>query len=232
MRFLTLDGVTIARATALKPEGPTQELIRTQEGTIATDVSTPTRTGTLLGFDVGDSDWPLQASFVLFVRNVMEQARLHRSSGMGGPATAGDPLRLTVPQAVSEAKVETPEGAESTVKVRGGLVIVPEVQRTGLYRVSWSEPQHGALWIPVNLTSAAESDLRTPPSAASIGADAKVTAAGAEPESHRRFSWVLGLAALGFILFDVWYLTRRPRAARLGEGNKPRPPSRQEVPTA
>ena len=229
MRFLTLDGVHVAAARLLQPVSKRQALIRSDRGPIAADASTSSRGVTLLGFDVGDSDWPLQASFVLFVRNVMEQARLHRSSGMSGPATAGDPLRLTVPQSVQEARVETPDGAETTVKVRGGLVIVPEVQRTGLYRVSWSEPRPGALWVPVNLTSAAESDLRTPPSAEAIGADAKVTAAGAEPASHRRWSWLLGLTALLFILFDVWYLTRRARAPRLADMSKPIPPRRREV---
>ncbi|MEO7329227.1 MAG: VWA domain-containing protein, partial [Minicystis sp.] len=62
MRFLTLDGVHILRANALKPDGMSQELIRSQQGTIATDISTTTRTGTLLGFDVGDSDWPARST--------------------------------------------------------------------------------------------------------------------------------------------------------------------------
>ena len=97
MRFLTLDGVHVAKANALKPDGATQELIRTQQGTIATDISTATRTGTLLGFDVGDSDWPLKASYVLFMRNVLEQARAHRAHGMTGPARAGEPLRVSHP---------------------------------------------------------------------------------------------------------------------------------------
>src|SRR6185369_5883014 len=54
MRFLTLDGVHVSRANALAPEGATQRLVNAREGTIAADISSSTRTGTLVGFDVGE----------------------------------------------------------------------------------------------------------------------------------------------------------------------------------
>ena len=53
---------------------------------------------------------------------------------------------------------------------------------------------------------------------------------GAEPDAHNEWTWVLALIALGFILFDVWYLTREPRvrapAPAGGEPRAPRPPPR------
>ena len=58
MRFLSLDGVHVAKANLLKSDGASRDLIRTQVGPIATDISTPTRTATLLGFDVSETDWP------------------------------------------------------------------------------------------------------------------------------------------------------------------------------
>ncbi len=214
LRFLTLDGVYVARANLVRPEAVTQELIRTQAGPIAVDVSTPSRTATLLGFDVGDSDWPLKASFVLFVRNLLEQARAHRAQGATGPARAGEPLRATVPPSAKELTATDPQGEKVEVSLRGGLAVVPDVSKVGFYTLSWQGTQAGTLVVPVNLTSAAESDL-TPKPLQSAGGEVTVTAAGAEPESHNEWTWVLALVALAFIVIDVWYFTRAPRVRPL-----------------
>ncbi len=226
MRFLSLDGVTIAKANALKPEGPTQELIRTQEGTIATDISTPTRTGTLLGFDVGDSDWPLKASFVLFMRNLLEQARVHRAHGITGPARAGEPLRVRLPSSAKDVEVKGPAGDKLEVSLRSGLAVVPDISKVGLYQLSWQGPEGGALVAPANLTSATESDLGSVMAPAGPGKDAiKVTAAGVEPDAHNEWTWVLALLALGFVVFDVWYLTRKAQLSPAAPALSKRPPA-------
>jgi hypothetical protein len=209
MRFLSLDGIHIAQAKSLKPEGPTQELIRTQEGVVATDISSGSRTGTLLGFDVGDSDWPLKASFVLFVRNLLEQARAHRAHGAAGPVRAGEPMRVAVPASAQGLEVLGPAGEPIEASHRGGLAVIADTPRVGLYRLAWQGPQGGSVVVPVNLTSAAESDLTPRP--LETGGEIAVTAAGAQPEGHTEWTWVLALVALAFVLFDVWYLTRAPR---------------------
>jgi hypothetical protein len=228
MRFLTLDGVFVGSARTLEPESKRQELVRSDKGVIVADVSSSARSATLVGFDVGESNWPLKASFVLFVRNLLEQARLHRSSGVSGPALAGDPLRVSVPSNVREAEIESPDGSKQRVPVRGGLAVVPEVQRLGLYRVSFEEPVKGSLLVPVNLTSAAESNLSEKASLTGDG-DVAVTEAGAVPDTHQSFDWALALVALGFIVFDVWYLTRRPRRGSLGNRRPPLPLRQQPV---
>jgi hypothetical protein len=69
--------------------------------------------------------------------------------------------------------------------------------------------------VPVNLTSAAESDLTTKLLEKS-GNAITVTAAGSEPEAHNEWTWVLALLALAFVVIDVWYFTRAPRVKPLG----------------
>lgn len=214
LRFLTMDGVYVARASLVRPEAVTQELIRTQEGPIAADVSTPARTATLLGFDVGESDWPLKASFVLFMRNITEQARAHRAQGATGPSRAGEPLRATVPTSAKELEATGPGGEKVEVSLRGGLAVVPDASKVGFYSLSWQGPQAGTLVVPVNLTSLAESDLTSKP-LATAGSEVTVTSAGAEPEGHSEWAWVLALVALAFIVLDVWYFTRAPRVRPL-----------------
>lgn len=215
LRFLTLDGVFFSRANLVRPQAVTQELIRTQPGPIAVDVSTSSRTATLLGFEVGESDWPLKASFVLFVRNLLEQARAHRAHGAIGPARAGEPLRATVPGSAKELQATGPEGEKVEASLRGGLAVVPDVTKVGFYSLSWQGPQAGTLVVPVNLTSAAESDL-TPKAIEKIDSTVQVTAAGSEPEAHNEWTWVLALVALAFVVLDVWYFTRAPRVRPIG----------------
>lgn len=229
MRFLSLDGVSIARATALAPEGPTQELIRTQEGTIATDISTPSRTATLLGFDVGDSDWPLKASFVLFMRNLLEQARVHRAFGVTGPARAGEPLRVRLPASAKDVEVVGPTGDKLDVSIRAGLAVVPETSKVGLYKFAWTGPEAGSLIVPANLTSALESNVTAAITTAGPvqSGNVEVRAAADEPDAHNEWTWVLALCALGFVLADVWYVTRRPRQANV-EPSMPRKPPAPE----
>jgi hypothetical protein len=209
LRFLTLDGVHLRRASSLKPEAATQELIRTQEGTVATDISTSARTGTLLGFDVGDSDWPLKASFVLFVRNLLEQARAHRAHGLTGPARAGEPLRASVPRSARDLAATGPDGERIDVSHRAGVAVIAETPRAGFYRLAWQGPHAGSLVVPANLTSVAESDL-TPKPLATGGGKVVVSSAASQPEAHSEWTWLLALAALAFIVFDVWYFTRAP----------------------
>jgi hypothetical protein len=215
LRFLTLDGVHVAKAHRLEPGGRNQELVRTQEGAVMADVSSSTRTATLLGFDVGESDWPLKASYVLFVRNLLEQARAHRAHGVTGPARTGEPLRASLPAHVQKAEVVGPSGKKLESSLRGSLLVVPELDRAGLYHVAWEGPRGasdgGSIVVPANLASEAESDVRPRPLETDQGT-VDVAKAPAQPDAHREWTWVLALVALGFVLFDVAWLTREPRA--------------------
>ncbi|MEZ4315583.1 MAG: VWA domain-containing protein, partial [Polyangiaceae bacterium] len=108
-----------------------------------------------------------------------------------------------------------PDGEKLEASLRAGLAVVPDVARVGFYTLSWQGPHAGTTVVPVNLTSVAESDLTARP-LESAESKVTVTAAGAEPESHNEWTWVLALVALGFVMFDVWYFTRAPRVRPLG----------------
>lgn len=211
LRFLTLDGVGIASASALTPASAAGALVRAKDSVVIADATTPARTVTLIGFDVGESDWPLKASYVLFMRNVTELARAHRMSGFTGAAVVGEPLRVNVPQGARDVRAVDPQGAPLDASLRGGLVIVPSVTAVGLYTITYQAPLQGTVWVPVNLSSAAESDLsRTlaPPESASV----TVRSAEQAPERYRDLSWILAAVALALLLLEVIHHTRTPRA--------------------
>jgi hypothetical protein len=230
LRFLTLDGITISAARRIETAGPTEALVRTKAGVVVSDVSLPGRTGTLVSFDVGDSNWPLKASFVLFVRNIVELARTHRARGITGPARTGEPMRVRVPAEVDSVEIEDPEGRKSTTTAKNGLAIVPEVARAGFYFLSWKGPRPGSLLIAANLTSEAESDLR-PRGLAETPAKVTVASAAEVADAHTEWGWLLAAIALLLIAADAWWITRKPRAHALGV-QRPRLPDRPRMGSA
>ncbi|WP_394828412.1 VWA domain-containing protein [Pendulispora albinea] len=207
LRFLTLDGVHVSRATPLRAIGAEGSLVRAGTATLMADASIPGRAVTLVGFDVGDSDWPLQASFVLFVRNLVEQSRLHRIQGAAGPVRTGDPLRIAVPNGITTVRVEGPGMADHELSASGGFVVVPGVDRAGIYHVRWSSPRVGAATVAANLTSEAESDVLARKVLVDTSSGAGATTVRSTPGHREWNTWLLTFAAL-VLAFDLWWLTR------------------------
>jgi von Willebrand factor type A domain/Aerotolerance regulator N-terminal len=214
LRFLTLDGVHVAKSPALDARGAGASLVRTTTTTLVADASLPGRTVTIMGFDPGDSDWPLKASFVLFVRNVVELGRLHRAQGAAGPVRTGDPVRVAVPSGTTKIVADGPGMPERDVPARDGFAILPTVDRAGLYHVRWSEPHVGAALVAVNLTSAKESDIRA--RVVRIAGGSTFAGPSAARVSEGRDDWVrwLALGAALALALDVYWITRQPRARR------------------
>ncbi len=212
LRFLTLDGVHLTRATPLEAAGAGGSLVRAGTITVAADASSPGRAATIIGFDVGESDWPMQASFVLFIRNIVETARVHRAQGSVGPVRTGDALRITVPPEVDKLTIEGPGLSERELSARGGFAIVPAVDRAGLYRAKWTLPQIGGELVAANLTSDRESDIRPKNMTVGSGGGSQVTAGRMKDAHHEWAAW-LALAATALIAADLIWLTRKPKAA-------------------
>ena len=208
LRFITLDGVSIAKAHALDPPSAQSLLVKGREGALVVDISEAGRTGTLVGFDVGESNWPLRASFVLFVRNLAELARAHRQSHVVGPARSGSPVRLRVPSTLTQVRLTDPAGVESVLEARSGVAIIPHPDQPGFYLVSYAGPHPGVALSVVNLTSESESDLRkaTPGSAAGNASLAPTRSPVAEAPGD--WGFLLAAVALLAIVVQVVWLTR------------------------
>ena len=207
LRFVGFDGVSVARGRRLLPDGPAASLVTASAGSLIADVSGAGRTGTVVAFDVGESTWPLRASFVLFVRNLLELARSHRTGAVSGPARTGEPLSLRVPLDVTEVKVERPDKSEWKVPAHAGLAVGPGPERAGFYFATHAGAHPGSRLIPVNLTSAAESDLRV---AASVpGKTPPLRGASAVSDSTNDWAWLLAALALLLAVLDVLWVTRR-----------------------
>jgi hypothetical protein len=208
--YLTLDDVFVDEARVLLPDSSTDALARAGDSVLIADVSGVGRTATLLGFDVGRSNWPLKASFVLFARNVMERARRHQQFGVTGPVATGESVRLFVPRDVQELSVESPAERSFTARAEQGVGVLPPLLETGFYHVSWGGSQPGSVLIAANLLDPIESDLRSshaePTRATGLGPTAAPT-----PAPAFEYTWVAACLALIALCLDIAWLTRRPR---------------------
>src|SRR5690606_27187647 len=129
LRFLHLDDLFLAKASILEVPGKNQELVRTSLGPIVADASTAGRPITIVGFDVGESDWPLKASFVVFMRNVAEQAREKRWMGLAPSLRPGEPMKISVPPGTERVRIEGPGGFEAEATPRDGFAVVAGAKR-------------------------------------------------------------------------------------------------------
>lgn len=209
LRFITLDGVSLAKARAIDPPSPQSSLVQSREGTLIADVSEAGRSGTLVAFDVGESNWPLRASFVLFVRNIAEIARNHRQSRVIGPARTGSPLRVRVPSALTRVSLTDPSGTESELDARAGVAVVPHPNQPGFYLVSYAGPRPGVALAVVNLASDAESDLHGAHVAQVVGTPSS-SPPSAVADPPRDWGFLAAAIALVAMVLQVLWLTRDP----------------------
>ena len=227
LRFITLDGVAIAKAHAIDPPSAQSLLVKGREGALIVDISAAGRTGTLVGFDVGESNWPLRASFVLFVRNLAEIARAHRQSHVVGPARSGSPLRLRVPGSLSQVTLTDPRGSETVLEARSGIAVIPQPDEPGFYLVSYAGSHPGVALSVVNLTSESESDLGpAPPGSAAANRDLARAAGGSITESPGDWGYLAAALALLAIVLEVLWLTRTPGRVEAGRIRPLRPERR------
>ncbi|HEX6275191.1 MAG TPA: VWA domain-containing protein, partial [Polyangiaceae bacterium] len=167
--------------------------------------------------------------FVLFVRNMVELARSHRAGVAAGPARTGEPIALRVPFDVSEVTMESSDGTRVTFPARAGIAATPGPDRAGLYFVSWKGQRPGSTLVPVNLTSARESDLGERPLDLPQGRSVRARKAGEMSDAVTDWSWLFAAVALLAFVLDLFWITRSPRRSAL-RGAPPAPLRAPEVP--
>jgi hypothetical protein len=228
LRFLMLDGVSVTKARVVETESPAQALVRAGKAVLVSDISTPERTGTLVAFDVEDSNWPLKASFVLFLRNVAELARAHRSQAASEPTRTGESVRVRIPSDVSQVSVQAPDGSLEDVNARASLAILPDTTRAGFYHVSWQGARAGSVLFLANLVSEAESDIR--PRELTFGVHGLPTKNASDAlKSFTDLAWLIAGCALAFMIFDIAWFTRRKRIRQSFTRARPLAPERAGV---
>lgn len=207
LRFLSFEGIDVAMGRSLGTASGHDALVHTRDGTLIADASSPGRMATIVGFDLGQSSFPLKAAFVVFIRNITDLGRAHRLGAASQRARTGEPLSVHVPAEIESVDVEYPDGRrEKKLRARSGLAVLPPSTSVGAVYVTWAGARAGSAFVPTNLTSEAESHIAPKP--LTLGTPTSV--ASRNIAELTRLDWVFAALALLFIAADVLWLTRRP----------------------
>lgn len=199
-RFVSLADVALASARRLQPESSTRALLWSRDAPLMLRYDLHDRVGTVVGFDVERSNWPLKASFVVFVRNLVELARHGRARATTQLVRAGEPIRIQVPTDVTEVRVSLPDGSEELLRAANGSALLPETPQAGFHFFSWGGLEPGSALVAANASSERESDPRRDPLPTFA---ASHTAGSALIRQHRPLAAWLGGLALGLMLLDA-----------------------------
>ncbi len=198
LRFVALGEVRVAAARTVR--GGLPALIAADVGAVAAVQQRPAGETTILAFDPSRSDWPARASFVVFLRNVVERARSRRAAGGVAPGRCGEPLRIPAAEGAT-VEVETPGGAALRAVARGGLALVPVGAEAGVYGVRVGERRTFALR---NLLDERESDVR-PRARFERGSAGGVVRAVAQREATAElWPYLVGGLLLLLVLEALW----------------------------
>lgn len=156
--------------------------------------------------DRGDwnTNWPLQPSFPLFLRNVLYTLGNVNDATGEEPVQAGQVKVLRPDVAVAEVEVTGPAGNPETLR-RGSRpdFAFGKTDRLGVYHVRWEGG--GQRFFSVNLLDADESNIEPRPDVEIGGI--KVAAGEARVQARETWKWI-ALAALVCLLLE-WYVYNR-----------------------
>lgn len=206
-RFATMGELRAESARRLEPKLASDALLWSRDAALMLRLDTPTRRGTLVGFDFERSNWPLRASFVVFVRNLVELSRQQHRESTLLTARTGRPLRVKVPNDVDSAAVTLPDGSTDEVAASLGVALLPEASQAGFYYFAWKGADPGSALVAANLTSEAESD----PTRDELPDSRNLPKGRSALVRDRDLSPWLAALGLVLLLLDVTYSTARQR---------------------
>lgn len=124
-----------------------------------------------LGFELAQSNFPLQVAFPLFISHSLEWLRPRSEAFASTHSAAGVAVPIRLPAGAAEAIVRTPSGRELTLPAQDGTALFDATAEAGFYRYAAGESVRD---FAVSLTDARESDVndRWQPAARAEAADA------------------------------------------------------------
>ena len=231
LRFVDLSSVHIGRARSIELADGMEAVVVTPAGAplVAAGEVDGERTA-LVGFDLDESDLPLQVAFPLLVSNLIDSLLPIGEGILPSSMRLGEPIRVRVDPRIDRVVVRDDDGTSSEVPVIGGELTLPGAERVGLRELT-AMSENAALdgqvlgTTAVNLFSADESDVTPgdPTRIVDMGRVPDDAGPGGQP-ARAEWWWPLALAALALLALE-WVLFHRPTRRALGRafGRRPQP---------
>lgn len=225
MRAVNLDNVVITEMPQLAvPEDSTlQVLAETGRGPGVLEFASANTRAIIVPFDVMQSNWPVEISFVLFTAASVRYLGLDAGAGQAQARSIKPGAVLTdrLPQGVQNVRLEPPQGARDgdTITLQpapDGRIVHGPVRDVGVYRATWTGPSGPSDGVDgnrvvrayaANLLDQGESDI---PAAETLelAATQLQASAGTAQVNRRVWPWLLA-AVLAVLMFEWWVYNRK-----------------------
>ncbi|GJQ29392.1 MAG: lipoprotein [Phycisphaerae bacterium] len=221
LRAVNLDGLDIARSRGIEVEtgSPATVLASSDRGPIILEASTNEVRAVIVPFDIAESDWPFNVSFVVFLASATGYLADETGAGASGRVVQpGSVLSDRLPGEVADVTVKLPDGKTQKLRAASdGRIVFGPLAASGVYAVSWTGPfgptdvegddGRPTRYYAANLFDRVESD---------VGAAAQVELASRVVESRAEGSAIadrnlwpwLCMAALVIIMLE-WFVYNR-----------------------
>ena len=211
LRELAIDRISFTNGITLKPAPTTEVLVYGVKSPIMVLHREGRSTHLCVSFDPVNSNWPLRASWPVFMFSAMQY--LAASSRLDVPQSVEPGTALRVASTAAERanlpdtiSLSLPSGSSVRVPVpKEAELVLPAMDEVGLYRLDPPVPPYSTL--AVNLLDDFESNtlpVETPPG--NIGT---VTAMGAGQARLELWWWIVAACVIPLLLLEWLVYTRR-----------------------
>ncbi|HJP70352.1 MAG TPA: BatA and WFA domain-containing protein [Candidatus Limnocylindria bacterium] len=234
LRFVDLSSVHIGRARDIDVAEGVRPVVASTGGAplVAAGEVDGTRLA-VIGFDLGESDLPLQVAFPLLTSNLVDFLLPASDGVLPSSMPLGATLAVSVDPSIERVTLSTTSDDRTTtteLPVIGGRVTLPGAESIGLreLRVAGQDGEADGTLLgatAINLFSGDESDV-APGDPQRLVEMGRVAAGDERPAQPTRAEWwwPLALAALALLAVE-WILFHRPtrRSLRRALGRRPEP---------
>ncbi len=203
LRYLSLEPVLIDSARKLEP-APWAKVIAESEKTpliVAGEHQRKRWVG--LGWDLLESDFPLQPAFPIFVANLVRWAIGEQGGIQGITIRTGTPFSLSVPEGETELRLVAQDGTSTQHPVNEGTLVHPGIPRVGLYTLQGAQQR---IPVAVNLFDVEESDI-TPRTTIQLGG--QMVQAQGQVLTMRDWWRPIALLMLAVLMVEWWVFIKR-----------------------
>ncbi|MGQ9657084.1 MAG: vWA domain-containing protein [Fimbriimonadales bacterium] len=203
MRYLELGNLLIDSAPRLTPAPWAKTLAESQQAPLIVAGEHQGRRWVGIGWELLESDFPLQPAFPIFLANLLRWAVGEQGGTTDLTVRTGVPLSLAVDPSETALTVRDPEGNTRTYPVNDGSVVIPGLERAGLYTVKGQKTE---IRLAANLMHADESNIQ-PRTRIELGG--KTVAAQNTLTTLRDLWKPVALALLALLMVEWWVFVKR-----------------------
>lgn len=218
LRRVRLDSLLVGRSKPMSAGEGARVLARGEQGPLMAEVFDGPVHVLATSFDPADSNWPFDASMIVFLADAVAHLARDPSLDDAGSLRPGLPIVATLPAGARDVEIVDPQGqAHRLDPSPDGRIVFGPAPRAGVYSLRWTGPAgptdetvSGRVRraLAVNLLDPSESDIRSRESIDLPTGAVGASAADADAGAQRLWPWLL-LGALGVLLLEWWIYNRR-----------------------